>query len=235
MTLTARYGFKEHQEIWLLLPWLANGRLPGPVRQRALHHTQLCCLCSQELELQQQLCAALALPERISYAPGSSLGKLMRRIDAVQWDYAACPHVRLHSPAAQRAARLWRPSGLAWAASCLLALGLAGGLAHHELAPAYQVRTDSPAPAGAVLHIIFDRTLTIGQVESLLRSAGAQLVEGPAGSAGVFGVRPVSAGKDAAQQLQQLAAGLRSDPRVRWVEPLAPAPESVASSTSANP
>jgi len=77
-----------------------------------------------------------------------------------------------------------------------------------------------------VLHIAFDRSLTIGEVEELLRSTGARLVEGP-GSTGIFGVTPVAVAsgqaKDAEALLEMrvLSGRLRADPRVRWIEPLA--------------
>lgn len=243
MTLIAHYDFNEHEEIWLLLPWLANGRLQDAARERALQHARLCERCSQELRLQQQLCVALAVPERISYAPSASFSKLLRRIDAGPAQRpqpllsgAAAGPAKPAGPVTQHAARLWQPAGLAWAASCLLSVGWVAGEAHRELAPAYQVRSDAGPPASAdpVLHLIFVRTLTVDQVESLLRSAGAELAEGPAGE-GVFGVRLLHPGSDAARQQQQLAAQLRHDPRVRWVEPLAAPPGSVASSTSAHP
>jgi hypothetical protein len=73
-----------------------------------------------------------------------------------------------------------------------------------------------------VLHIAFERSLTIGEAEQLLLSAGAHVVEGPDAS-GVFGVAPVagaSAPPRAAAQLRALADRLRGDAHVRWIEPL---------------
>src|SRR5262249_60153543 len=82
------------------------------------------------------------------------------------------------------------------------------------------------AAAPDVLHIAFVPSLPIAQVEELLRSTGARVVEGP-GKTGIFGVSPVVAapgtahsGEVNSQQLRDLAARLRADPRVRWVEPL---------------
>jgi hypothetical protein len=88
------------------------------------------------------------------------------------------------------------------------------------------VHSDAPAHRAPVLHIAFARDLTIGEVEQLLSAAHAQMIEGP-GSTGIFGVTPSNPGTtgDARQPLQRLAAQLRADPRVRWVEPL-PAPSS---------
>jgi hypothetical protein len=77
-----------------------------------------------------------------------------------------------------------------------------------------------------VVHIALDRSLPIGEVEELLRTGGARIVEGP-GSTGILGVTPVGvvAGQTAVasanKQLRALSARLRTDPRVLWVEPLA--------------
>jgi hypothetical protein len=228
MTPTAESALPTHEDTWLLLPWLANGQAPEALRERASQHVKVCAICRAELDLQRQLCEALSAPERISYAPGPSLAKLMRRIETAQktgqkTGQTSPDAVPMHAARARVPARgWWRSPALTWAASCVLALGLVSGLAYRGLTPAYQVRSDAPVPGnGKVLHIIFVHTLTVSQVEELLRASGAQLAEGPVGEAGVFGVRPAYTSGNAAQQLQGLAARLRNDQRVRWVEPLA--------------
>src|SRR5215469_15364866 len=68
-------------ELWLLLPWLANGRLPHAERTRVEEHVRECEPCARELAAQRLMCQALTEPERITYAPGPSFRKLMDRID----------------------------------------------------------------------------------------------------------------------------------------------------------
>jgi hypothetical protein len=76
-----------------------------------------------------------------------------------------------------------------------------------------------------VLHISFDRSVTVGEAEEVLRTSGARVVEGP-DSTGIFGIAPgnVASGKVTAERVSQemrvLATRLRADPRVRWVEPI---------------
>jgi hypothetical protein len=78
-----------------------------------------------------------------------------------------------------------------------------------------------------VLHIAFDRSVSIGEVEDALHSAGAHVITGPDAS-GIFGIAPLPAAPstDAAalsavsEQMRVLEARLRADARVRWVEPL---------------
>jgi len=207
-----------HDDTWLMLPWLVNGQLAGAERARAEEHVGGCAECARELAAQRRLAALLTSPERVSYAPGPSLRKLLDRIDGDP------PEARPASPAPPAAAAVgasWRPPGLAWAATFLVATGLGLLLAttYRWSHPAYSTYTSPARPGSAVLHIALDRALPLGQVEEVLRHAGARIVEGPDGS-GVLGVAPVATGGSAPVRLQELAGRLAADPRVRWIEPL---------------
>src|SRR5438128_2019048 len=70
----------HHEEIHLLLPWLANGHLAPAERETAQAHVRRCKECERELAAQQLMCDALTLPDRVTYAPGPSFRKLMDRI-----------------------------------------------------------------------------------------------------------------------------------------------------------
>lgn len=216
------------QEFWLSLPWLANGRLAQAERARVEEHVRECDVCARELAEQRLMCHALTEPERITYAPGPSFRKLMDRIDGrepvrrSERRRSRAPGYRVLAYAA------WRPPGLAWAATFLLLVGFSGlaATAYRWSQPLYTTHTAPAAAAPDVLHIAFVPSLPIAEVEELLRSAGARVVEGP-DKIGIFGVSPVAAASAAAHsgdshpQLRDLAARLRADPRVRWVEPLA--------------
>jgi hypothetical protein len=221
----------RHEESWLLLPWLANGRLPLAERAALEEHLSECAACTQELAQQRLMCQVLTEPERVTYAPGPSFRKLMERIDGHTPHAPARPQERPVSrrsaPSAALAAA-WRPPGLAWAASFVLTIGLAAfaPTAYRWSQPRYATHTELTRATPGVLHIAFDRSLPIGEMEEMLHSAGARVVEGP-GTTGVFGIAPVTAtargvadSGDVTAQLRALAARLRADPRVRWVEPL---------------
>jgi hypothetical protein len=134
-------------------------------------------------------------------------------------------------PFAARASA-WRPPGLAWAASFLLVLGFLGVAAtttYRWSQPRYTTHT-ALAPAPTVLHVAFVPSLSISEAGDALRSAGARVVEGPDAS-GIVGVAPVAASADTAdanRQLQALAARLRTDARVRWVQPISGATPAAA-------
>jgi hypothetical protein len=245
----------RHEEAWLALPWLANGRLSQAERDKIEPHVRECAACRVELAFQRLLCNALTEPDRVTYAPGPSFRKLMDRIDgtgppAVEGreraktivrnledrirggspEERASPKERATPKESARPSRnrsLWRPPGLAWAASFVLMVGLTGIIStmYRSSQPLYTTHTDATHAASNVVHIAFDRSVTIGEAEEVLRSAGARIVEGPDGT-GIFGVTPgvrdpekMSPGR-ANHEIRVLSARLRADPRIRWVEPI---------------
>lgn len=215
----------SHSDAWLMLPWLANGRLAGAERVRIEEHVRGCAQCTREVASQRRLCEVLTEPERVTYAPGPSFRKLMDRIDGRQPVRAAqSGPARLRTLGA-RGNSAWRPPGLAWAASVLLLMGFVGLAAttYRWSQPRYITHTAAPAAgSAAVLHVAFLPSLSITEVGESLHRAGARVVEGPDG-AGIVGVLPVGASTDAADasaDLRALAVRLRTDARVRWVQPL---------------
>jgi hypothetical protein len=215
----------SHEDAWLSLPWLANGRLSGAERLRVEEHVRGCAQCAREVALQRRLCDVLTEPERVTYAPGPSFRKLMDRIDGRAPAMAAEPRVTRLRRFAARGGSAWRPPGLAWAASFLLLVGFAGLAAttYRWSQPRYSTYTATPAQTStSVVHIAFLPSLSIAEVGDALRSAGARVIEGP-DATGIFGVTPVAAfssAEDASRELRLLAGRLRADARVRWVEPL---------------
>jgi hypothetical protein len=232
----------RHAEVWLLLPWLANGRLAGSEREMAEEHVRRCAECERELAVQKLMCTAFTEPDRVTYAPGPSFRKLMDRIDGDGnsgiTPTREAPSRQVRPAGRQRAGgslaarlghvSLWRPPGIAWAASFLILFGITGMMvtAYRWSLPVYKTHTDVSAVTPNVLHIALDRSIAIGEVEELLRTGGARIVEGP-GNTGILGVTPVGviAGQTSAssanKQLHALSARLRSDSRVLWVQPLA--------------
>jgi Putative zinc-finger len=219
----------SHEEAWLALPWLANGRLSQAERDKLEPHVRTCAGCREELAFQRLLCNVLTEPDRVTYAPGPSFRKLMDRIDASEpqtqkvRESTKAPVTPIRRRSDNNVA-LWRPPGLAWAASFILAMGLGGVITtvYHWSDARYITYTDPPRPPDTVpnvrhIHISFNRSVTIDEAEAALRSNGARVVEGP-DSSGILGVAPSA--EQTNQALRLLSARLRADPRVRWVEPV---------------
>lgn len=222
-----------HHEVWLSLPWLANGRLSQAERDKIEPHVRVCAVCREGLAFQRLLCNVLTEPDRVTYAPGPSFRKLMDRIDGSapparktrERDQA--PTAPVHRQIGRhRSLASWRPPGLAWAASFILAVGLGGIITtvYRSSQPLYKTHTEATHVAASVLHISFERSVTVGEAEAALRSNGARVVEGPDG--GIFSIAPDTLANGKAtpervsQEMRALAARLRTDPRVRWVEPI---------------
>jgi len=222
----------RHEEVWLMLPWLATGRLAAAEREMAEEHVRHCSACEQELAVQNLMGKAFTEPDRVTYAPGPSFRKLMDRIDSDE-GRAPSRRARVRSSLIERLVErlghvsLWRPPGLAWAASFILLFGITGLIVqtYRWSQPEFRTVTDASVVTPNVLHIALDRSIPIGEVEELLRTGGARIVEGP-GNTGILGVMPVGVdgrtpANNANKQLRALSARLRTDPRVLWVQPLA--------------
>jgi hypothetical protein len=82
----------NHEEVWLSLPWLANGRLSQAEREKLEPHVQTCAACREELALQRRFCSALTEPDRVTYAPGPSFRKLMTGLTAQPRRFAQPSH-----------------------------------------------------------------------------------------------------------------------------------------------
>ncbi len=228
--MTALGKREAHHEVWLLLPWLANGRLTAAEREMAEEHVRHCDECRRELSLQQLMHGAFTEPDRVTYAPGPSFRKLMARIDGDDKPARTAPRTK---PAPVRwfdrlgHVALWRPPGVAWAASFLILFGITGMMvtASRWSEHTFTTRSDPPVVAPNVLHIALDRSVPIGEVEELLRDNGARIVDGL--GTGILGVTPVgvvpgqTSPSSANSQLRALSARLHTDPRVLWVQPLA--------------
>src|SRR5438874_2577159 len=170
------------------------------------------------------MCQLLTEPERVTYAPGPSFRRLMDRIDGHgSREPRVGPSVQARASAASAA--VWREPRLAWAASLVLAVGLAAvaTTAYRWAQPRYATHTAPGHASPGVLHVAFERSLPIGEMEQMLRSAGARVVEGP-DATGIFGIAPVStaaagspSSEAAGSQMRALAARLHADQRVRAV------------------
>jgi anti-sigma factor RsiW len=172
-----------HEECWLLLPWLANGRLAAAERAAVEGHLRGCSACVTELERQQLIHSVLTEPERVTHAPGPSLRKLMERIDgaAPTSHRSERPAGRPHRMPAVLAAT-WRPPGLAWAAT-FVCLGV------RMLAPPSTAgrslrirRTPAPHAHRRLCAHRLQRSLTVGGGEPAHIRCAPSSKSGPAAS-----------------------------------------------------
>jgi hypothetical protein len=73
----------QHETVWLLLPWLANGTLETDERRLAEDHLAGCASCREELTRCNGLAAALRGRQEVAPSPHPlQLARLMERVEA---------------------------------------------------------------------------------------------------------------------------------------------------------
>jgi hypothetical protein len=211
---------RTHQEIWALLPWLANGRATLAQRQHAEAHLSHCADCRAELEREQQIVQALTQPAAATLDPERGLHRLLQRLDQAQdvapragfWQVLAGARLGLGAVAALGLAELLLGSVLA-----LWWLQSRAPLAAADAAPYRTLALPDPAAAtGTRWRVVFQEQRTLQELQALLRAQGLTVVAGPS-EAGVFTLAADAAQRSAAEP-DAVAARLRESALVRFAE-----------------
>lgn len=213
---------RAHQEVWSLLPWLANGRATPAQRQRAQAHLRVCADCRAELAREERLAHALALPAAAAPDAERGLQRLLQRLDQPDQADPAAP-----LPGRWRALAGTRLGLGAVATLGLAELALVGALVLWWVGgPAWQPPDASPyrtltqpEPGGAEgprWRVVFQEQRTVHELQALLRTQGLAIVAGPS-EAGVFTLAAETAPRTA-READAVAARLRQSPLVRFAE-----------------
>jgi hypothetical protein len=200
-----------HAQAWDQIPWFINGSLDEAACARLEQHLHQCAACREEVRAQRLLLQAMNDAPRVEAMPPASLHKLWNRIEAGTPASArrAGPPVDRRNPA----------SGYRVAAVALLALlaGVASTVMIQQSAverPGGYRAVSDVAPVQGDFRVVFDRGMTLQQVQALLERTGLQIVAGPSAS-GVYTL--------AGQEAQGALEVLRADPGVLFAEPASPA------------
>jgi hypothetical protein len=216
-----------HQEVWGLLPWLANGRATGEQRHLAERHLAGCPDCRAELAREQRLAAGMAQPSVPGPTLSQGLARLMQRVDQVE---PARPPRPWLAAWAGRGPTI-RLSTAALLGTLQLALFAAGAAWFFNAAPTaaptngYQTLTSAPTGASSAavpaLRVVCHPGRPISELQTLLVGHGLTIIAGPT-EAGVFtlGLVTPPAGGD----LDALAAELRRSPVIAFAEATGQAP-----------
>lgn len=222
-------AYANHDEIWLLLPWYANGSLGEEQREQVKAHLRVCLLCRKEMAEQTTLARRLRHEPRVEISAKPSFDRLMARIQGEQ----PAP-VRPAPPAAAKAATpglaswingllagLAPPRLVAACASLLLVLALpflpseqqASAPAFHTVADGGSLDRFGPGD----LRVVFAEPATKQDLGKLLAEVHGRIVDGPS-PAGVYTIHLEAGGSG----LNPALARLRSDPAVVFAEPALP-------------
>jgi hypothetical protein len=231
---TSRGAPDVHDEAFELIPWLVNGRLSAGERDMLERHLLQCGECRREVETQQRLRLAVRRDEsNVQYAPHASFQKLWQRIEERPHGEATDAGIDLesdsgrHLPSVQ--SRGWdRRRRWMMAAGVVLALGL-GLIATTQWrasspARVLEYRTASTPPAepdrDGQIRVVFAPNVTVDELTSIVSETRLTIVGGPSDS----GVYTLAVQPGHGLPVADAIARLRSDPRVRFAEPVVAGP-----------
>lgn len=210
-----------HRQCWELLPWLLNGSLDATESQRVRAHIDECSQCAREFESQARLRRLMQREESVLHTPHASLRKLLERIDAEDEKNEGPAGDSLQPPRAATSRRnQWLAAALVVQTVGLIAMAtvLNGTIKEVREAPRYSTLTSAPAilPHGPAARVVFAPSMSLAQLDDLLRTYGAQIIAGPS-EAGVYTLA-FPAARDRGE-VSAIIVKLRSDPQVRFAEP----------------
>jgi len=193
-----------HKVAHVLLPWWVNGTLKGDELAFVKQHLDECPHCRQEVEWLRELHAACIAGEAI---PGASVAfrNLRRQLEESRDGRDSATRLRQLRDRTRR----WWPWAIAAEFAVIVVLG--GLLLTNADSPALY-RTlgagNAKTPATGSLVVVFDPATPQAEVQRILRSAGARVVDGPTqANAYVLEVPPGQTGR-AAQAIKAERATL---------------------------
>ena len=226
-----------HDEAALLLPWHVTGRLSDLDARRVQRHLAECRLCADEAAAQQSVKAAMCGAPAIDYTPQASLAKLMERIDAQEQSGTRCKSwsseaVSWLSRIAPRCSLMPRRSARVWIRTLAITAGVqamaivvliaaVGWFALRSAPSTYRTLTnvaDQSTVDAAAVRVVFDESLRVDEMHSLLRSMSARIVSGPT-AVGAYTLR-LDNDDGVAKSAAEVAGWLRVQPGVRFAEPV---------------
>ena len=216
-----------HSRAELVIPWLANGSLPAEAESAVREHIAACTECREDYAEQLRVCRATRADGPLVFAAEPSYQKLLARIQNPDTDYEPRAEPLELRPA--RATRSFRrvPPAVRWLAAAVVlqafALGLGAWAWHSSTAlrsAGYVTLTSVPPSyeSGPRVRVLFRPDLSVGALQSVLRGAGAHIIDGPAdGNVYTLGfAQPPGS----AAALEKRLAGLRVNPAILFAEPV---------------
>lgn len=203
-----RLDAAAHKVADVLLPWLVNGTLEGDELAFVQRHVDECPNCRREVEWLRELHAACIAGEAM---PGASpaFRSLRRKLEAREGrDSIARPRW------SEGRTRRWLPWALAAEFAVIVVLG--GSLLTSTDGPVLY-RTlgagDARTPASGSLVVVFDPGTSVAEVQRILRSAGARIVDGPTQANAYVLEIPLG-------QTAQAAQVIKAERATQMIEPL---------------
>lgn len=217
-------GERAHQRIWDLLPWYVNGTLPGPERRAIEDHLDACSRCREEVAVCRATREALAETGEVAPSPHPvQLARLLTRVDELEsgsgrgrrpflasWKALLVPTNPVRALlAVQLAITALLVGLLVWQQRQPETLPLYRTLSAPASAPA------APRGDAARVRVVFTETTTEKEIREILLRVHGEIVGGPS----VFGTYTIEI-PTGGETPGSVLAHLRSQPQVRFAEPL---------------
>ncbi len=216
----------DHELAAEQIPWYVNGTLEAAAASRLTAHLQECVQCRADCDAQTRLYQAMQADGTLVFAAEPSFQKLMGRIGDIAESKALLGTptgaARLPRVPPRRHARAGVAQWLA-AAMVLEAVGLGYGAwawHAHTVATGPYVTLTSATPSygtGPRIRIVFRAGLSVQGLGSLLRQAGAHIIDGPT-AANVYTLGFADGGITP-DLVERRAAELRANADVLFAEP----------------
>jgi hypothetical protein len=231
-----------HSHCAELIPWLVNGTLTGAAAVAVRAHLEECAACQADYAHETRVSESTRAESPVLFAAEASLQKLMARVDAAERgesDVADLPVAPLghepapgsrreRAPSRRSASRARAARRVQWLAAAVVveavALGAFMWLWHSGARGGaeeaqYQVLGAQPVVygRGARVRIVFEPQLSLADMQKLLHSVGAHIVDGPT-EANVYTLgfaEPVDSPDELSARLEKL----RASESVRFAEP----------------
>ncbi len=227
-------AYSNHDEIWMLLPWYANGSLEGFERERVKAHAGVCLICRKELAAQALLAKQLEHTPRVEISSKPSFERLMSRIreeeKVERMEANRVSQAKTNQKfnwkqwfdayfTPQRLTAAFATGLLVIAIPFLLnAIQTTGGMTYHTVA--------NPKSLDRFSHnditVIFADKVAKEEIISLVGSVHASIVDGPSPS-GAYTVR-ISGDSNDGGAISQTLSQLRRSKAVIFAEPALPQP-----------
>jgi len=195
----------DHNTVYELLPWLANGSLAAAERDGAELHVRSCIVCRRELKEIERLRLAVRSQPTLHLSAEGGLDRLQRRLDR---EAASRP-----PPRDAGYAPFFRFAAVATVGVAFLGvlLWLAPNIPNQT---GYKTLATQPDAQRAQIDLIFDQQTSVADIQALLNAVDGEIVAGPS-ELGRYGVR-IHGGSAADSEVTALVEQLARDPRVRF-------------------
>lgn len=193
------------QEIAGILPWYVNGTLSDAERRSVEHHLASCAVCQQEIKLLRQVAEALAAEAPV---PSSDLyARTGARL-------APRGVVRLFQSMRRIVLPVPMYARVALVAELVIIVALVAFLTPHS---SLMTLSESPRRLGpgVQIQVIFSTGATVGQIQQVLTSLNARIVDGPS-PLGIYAVEIPLGPRSSVSTAEEALRTLRASPLVQF-------------------